>query len=600
MPIGLLILGLAGIGTVDFELPDAGGRTRRLSEMQNRPAVVLAFLGTECPVSQQYAQRLQEFASQLELRNVAIIGVFANPGDSATAINRMRDQLHLTYPLLRDCNQSLARRLRVSRQSEVVVLDQARHVCYRGRVDDQFSPGARKARIGREDLRIALTELLAHKPISVPLTEPVGCPLEQAPAEADPRASSWGEVAPILSHRCVSCHRDGGIAPFSLQRATGAARWAGAIREAIVDRRMPPWHADLRYGKFANDPSLSDSERDSLLSWVKAGAPIGDVSDAPSASPADAQAGWRIHGPDRIVSMPQPFNVPATGDIPYQYIEVDPGFTEDTWVQEAEILPGNRSAVHHSTVFLRAPGTNDLAAQGELNSFCLCAYAMGTPPTILPAGMAKKVPAGWKFVFVMHYVANGAPQTDRTSIGLKLANPRDVQKEVATNILMDESLVIPPRRAHYVVSRNRTFDKDVLLLSLFPHMHLRGSSFLYEATYPDGRKEVLLSVPKWDMDWQHRYVLAEPLRLPAGTTLTATAVYDNSAANPNNPNPDAEVHAGLQTTDEMFNGYYDFCLADQDLTQHRRVESRMWTLAGIVAFMGLAVVLRRRIAYRKS
>jgi hypothetical protein len=200
----------------------------------------------------------------------------------------------------------------------------------------------------------------------------------------------------------------------------------------------------------------------------------------------------------------------------------------------------------------------------------------------------------------VHYVTNGKPQTDQTTIGLKLADRRDVRKEVATNILMDEDLVIPPHCPRFVVTKSRTFEDDVLLLSLFPHMHLRGKSFRYDATYPDGRSETLLSVPRWDMDWQHRYVFVEPLQLPAGTVLTATAVYDNSESNPNNPDPNAEVHAGLQTTDEMFNGYYDFCLADQDLTRHHVVEIRAWALAAVTALVGAVVLLRRRSSAHAS
>jgi hypothetical protein len=299
-----------------------------------------------------------------------------------------------------------------------------------------------------------------------------------------------------------------------------------------------------------------------------------------------------------MVSMPAPFTVPATGVIPYQEIVVDPGFKEDVWVQEAEIRPGNRAVVHHATVYLRPPGVDTLVAQGELNSFCLCAYAVGTPPMLLPDGMAKKLPAGWRLVFVMHYVPTGSEQSDQSRIGLKLLPANQVRKEVATNILLSEEMTIPPRCPNHVETRSRHFENDVLLLSLFPHMHLRGVSFKYEANYPDGRVETLLSVPRWDMNWQHRYVFAEPLRLPAGTVLTATGNYDNSDANPNNPDPDVEVHIGPQTTDEMFNGYYDYCLADQDLTEPlwRRWARKPVTWIGAVALIGIWMLLRRKWA----
>jgi len=299
--------------------------------------------------------------------------------------------------------------------------------------------------------------------------------------------------------------------------------------------------------------------------------------------------------PDTIVALPQPFQVPASGVVDYQIIEVDPGFAADVWVQEAEIRPGCRAVVHHATVFLRAPGAKDTAtAQGELSSFCLCAYAMGTAPMQLPAGHAKKIPAGWRLVFVIHYVPNGAAQIDRTALGLRLLDPRHVQKEVATNLLIAGDFTIPPRAADHVITRSRTFDADVYLLALFPHMHLRGRSFQFEATYPDGRTEVLLLVPKWDMEWQHRYELQEPKFLPAGTVLTASAHYDNSAANPQNPGPDAAVKAGPRTEDEMFNGYYDFCLAEQPArSAWTRLLSQPAPWGGMAILLSAVLFVRR-------
>ncbi|MHC5544452.1 redoxin domain-containing protein, partial [Singulisphaera rosea] len=268
------------------------------------------------------------------------------------------------------------------------------------------------------------------------------------------------------------------------------------------------------------------------------------------------------------MTMPRPFHVPAEGVVDYQSFEVDPGFNEDRWIHSAEIRPGNRKVVHHCNVFLKSPGgQGDADAQGELGSYCLAATTPGSPPMSLPSGMAKRIPAGWKLVFVLHYTPVGTPQDDQTSLGLVFADPKSVKKEVATNLMFDPALRIPPRAADYRVVHTRRFDDDVLLLSLFPHMHLRGKSFRYEAIAPDGGVEVLLDVPRYDFNWQNRYELTEPKRLPAGTTLRCIAHFDNSAANPSNPDPDAVVLAGKQSWEEMFNGYYDIALADQDLTR---------------------------------
>ncbi len=530
------------------------------------PVLVAAFVSVDCPVAQFYAARLNEIARDYEPKGVTVVGVVPNPSDSAEAIRAFKRQGNLTYSVIHDADQALAERFAITRTPEVVVLNRARTILYRGRVDDQYVPGLRRAQPTRHDLQLALDEILAGKVVGVPKTDAAGCPVERIVEPASARATYHRDVAPILDRRCVSCHQPGGIGPFSLLTAANAVRRARAIREAVAERRMPPWYADPKYGHFANDPSLTESERQIIEEWAKAGAPVGDPHHGSALVPMKSD-GWRIREPQVVISIPKPFAVPASGTVEYEIIEVDPGFSEDVWVQEAEIRPSNRKVVHHATVFLRPPGVSGGGVQGELGSVCLCAYAMGTPPTVFPDGMAKRIPAGWRMVFIIHYVATGTPQSDQTAIGLRIVDRKQVRKEVATNLFLADSFTIAPHQADFVISQSRTFDKDVLLLSLFPHMHLRGVTFKFEVAYPDGRTETLLSLPKWDIEWQHRYVFAKPKFLPAGSVLTATARYDNSAANPNNPDPNATVNVGPQTEDEMFNGYYDFCLADQDLTK---------------------------------
>lgn len=583
------------IPTGDASLVDLSGVACRLRDWNSDRVLVVAFLGTECPVARQYAARLQEIEAAFRHRGVRVLGVFANPADSARSIARMGQEMHLTYPMLRDPDQSLADRWSITRQPEVVVLDSSRIIRYRGRVDDQDAPGSHRPIAAHRYLRNALEEILTGRTVTIPSTEPAGCPLERRRFGSRDAASYSRDAERILERHCVTCHQAGGIAPFELTSLAAATRWSGAIREAVRDRRMPPWHADPAHGHFANDPSLSDAERTALLRWCDAGGPLpGDGTAVIQGVKTDR---WQIPAPDLVIPLPNAFQLPPTGDIAYQEFEVDPGFAEDRWVHAAEIRPGNRSVVHHSTVFLKPPGVAGLAAQGDLKSFCLAAYAMGTPPMTFPHGMAKKVPAGWKLVFVMHYVTTGSPQSDRTELGLCFTPASAVRREVATNILISEQMTIPPRASRHVESQSRMFEKDVLLLALFPHMHLRGISFRYEAQYPDGRIETLLSIPKWDFNWQHRYVLAEPKRLPAGTVLTATGVYDNSPNNPNNPDPDAEVHAGPQSTDEMFNGYYDFCLADEAPVTNRL---SVWLWLGLVLTIAVFGLLAGRVANRPA
>ena len=557
------------IGTpiVGFELTDDRGDVHRLSDWQGSRVVTIIVLGAKCPVAELYATTLSRLADQYEPRGVAFIGIAPNGRDTPSALARFAAAHGLRFPIFADLGGDVAARLGATRTPEVVVLDDRRRIRYRGRIDDQYAVGSRRGEARRHDLIGALDDILDGRPVSRPETEAAGCPIEdRTPAAMPAELTYCRDIAPILQRRCAGCHRPGQVAPFSLTTYRQAAGWSAAIAEAVEEGRMPPWHADPRHGRFANDARLTDPERRRIVDWARGGAPEGDPAELPP--PAAFPSGWRIPEPDRVIAMPQPFLVPAQGVVDYQFFEVDPGFREDTWIRGAEIRPGNRKVVHHCNVFLKAPGSrNDVDAQGELGSYCLAATTPGAPPMLLPEGMAKRVPAGWRLVFVVHYSPIGTVQTDRTCIGLLFADPSSVRQEVATNLMFDPSLRIPPHAADHRVERSRRFDEDVLLLAMFPHMHLRGKSFRYEAIYPDGREEILLDVPRYDFNWQNRYELAEPKRLPAGTLLRCIARYDNSRDNPANPNPDATVRTGRQSWDEMFNGYYDIVLADQDLTR---------------------------------
>jgi peroxiredoxin len=576
-----------------FELRDSQGRIQRLNDWQDRPVLVLAFLGVDCPVAKLYSVRLAELARQLVSRGVAFVGIDANQHDSPADIAQFAAAHQIPFPVLCDPTATVADQLGVKRIPEVVVLDEQRFVRYRGRVDDQYTISGRRAEPTRRDLAIALEELLSGRPVSQPRTPVSGCLIDRSARSSVPDQVTYSrDIAPILQRHCLACHRPGQMAPFALTTYRQVAKRADRIREAVQDGRMPPWHADPHYGKFANNLRLTDRQKQLLEDWVQNGHPEGDRRDQ---SPPGPSEGWNIPGPDLVVSIPRPFTVPATGVVEYQLFEVDPGFREDRWIRGAEIRPSNRQVVHHCNVFLKHPHKNDIVEQGALGSFCLAAMAVGTPPLLLPEGMAKRIPAGWRLVFVVHYTPTGSVQTDQTSLGLVFADPKKVRKEVATKVLLDMDLCIPPHASDHRVEHTHRFDQDVLLLAMFPHMHLRGKSFRYEAAYPNGSREILLDVPRFDFNWQNRYELAEPKRLPAGTTLHCIAHYDNSATNSNNPDPDATVHTGQQSWDEMFNGYFEFALAEQDLTRHA-LGNLVWhlSLASLTAAGACCVLVRLR------
>jgi hypothetical protein len=579
------------------------GASVPLADWEKGRFLVIVFVGAECPLAELYAGPLAELAAAYGPRNVAFLGLASNRRDTALALGRFAAAHQIGFPILEDSGGVVAARLGATRTPSVVVLDERRTIRYRGRIDDQYTRGVRRAGPVSHDLAGAVEALLAGRPIDQPETEAIGCPIEtdghRTGTGPDAGYTYERDAAPILRRRCVTCHSKGQIAPFALRTYRQASGWAEAIAEAVEDRRMPPWHADPAYGTFANDAHLSEREIAVLVAWARGGCPRGEPVEAAQAAPAPSAAGWSIPGPDLVVAIPRPFRVPAQGVVDYQQFEVDPGFGEERWVTASEIRPGSRAVVHHCTVFLKPPGAGDPEyTPGALGSFCLAATAAGTPPLVLPPGMAKRIPAGWRLVFVIHYAPNGTAQTDRTSLGLTLAPPAAVRREVVTRLLYDPDLAIPPHARDHRVEHHWQAPADLLLLAMFPHMHLRGKSFRYEADYPDGTRETLLHVPHYDFNWQHRYVLATPKRIPAGTTLRCIAHYDNSVANPANPDPGATVHTGKQSTDEMFNGYFDVALADQDLTRstaetapfHGR--GRPQSSLALLALCGIALRLR--------
>jgi hypothetical protein len=323
---------------------------------------------------------------------------------------------------------------------------------------------------------------------------------------------------------------------------------------------MPPWHASPEYGSFSNEARLTDDEKRTIAAWVAAGAPEGDPRGRPE--PAHYVEGWRIPAPDRVIALPRTVTIPAEGTMPYQNFIIDPKLDHDVWVSASQVRPGNPSVVHHLVVFVLPPGSDESTTRIDF----LAAYAPGMPPRILPEGTARLIPAGSLLKFQVHYTPRGTPQTDRSEIGLVFAKSQHIRKELTAIAAINTDLRIPPGAADFPAEAEYRFGQDTLLYSLLPHMHLRGKSFRFEAVTPDGRRQVLLDVPRYEFEWQNVYVLSEPKLLPEGTVLRCLARYDNSADNPSNPDPKAKVTWGEQTRDEMLVGYVEIALADQDLS----------------------------------
>lgn len=549
----------------DFTLRDWQGAKHSLGDFTARKLVVVAFIGADCPLAKRYAPRLAELARKYDSQGVAFLAIDSNQQDSLARLGQLAKTHGMTFPVLKDPGNAAADQFGAQRTPEIFVVDSSRRIRYWGRIDDQYGVGYSRSAPRRADLAIALDELLAGKTVSQPVTKVTGCHIGRVLRETARGDVTYSkDIARVLQHRCMVCHREGAIAPFPLISYKDAAAWAETISDVIHDDRMPPWDASARYGAFANDMRLSDAEKRLIDQWVDNGTPEGDPKDVPT--PPTFAEGWRIPNPDLVVTMPKPFTVPASGTVPYQYFTVDPGFTEDKWIQASEARAGNPAVVHHMVVIVQRPGEPSPADRGGIGDN----VAVGVPgmtPLAYPKGAARFVPAGSKLVFQMHYTPNGAAQTDQSRVGLVFADPKTVRREVRSDMAINVKFRIPAGNRDYPVSADYRFEQDTLIYALFPHMHLRGKAFRFEAFYPDGRHEVLLDVPRYRFDWQNQYVLAEPKRMPEGTRLRCEGHFDNSEENPSNPNPSVAVRFGEQTWQEMLVGYFDMALAYQDLLQ---------------------------------
>ena len=356
------------------------------------------------------------------------------------------------------------------------------------------------------------------------------------------------DVAPIMFENCVYCHRPGEVAPFSMLTYKDTRPWARSIKQRVLNGQMPPWKADPHYGSFQNSKILSKHDVDSLVAWVDGGAKEGNPADLPVA-PQFAD-GWQIGTPDLILTMKEPFTIPATGTVPWMVIPSnDYVFPKDTWIQAIEVRPGNRRVVHHAVAQANYPGDNPNVGGGSLHL-----YSPGLEAIVWRDGYGKLIPKGTRISFQMHYNAIGKETTDLTKVGFKFAT-KPVHTQVNTTTFNNTAIVIPPMVQNHEAITGFQFPTEARIHAFRPHMHLRGRFATDSLVMPNGLRTVLLHLPHWDDAWQNYYILSKPMRVPKGAIVEHIAGYDNSPANPLNPDPKATVSWGQQVWEEMFETY---------------------------------------------
>lgn len=557
----------------DFSLTDIHGQAFTLGDLSTNKVIVIAMTNTTCPVCKKYVPTLASLEKRYGDGQVAFIYVNPTSSNKLADIQASIDHHGLTGRYVRDDDGAIAMAIGALKTTDVVVIDAKRTIIYRGAIDDQYGFGYSTDAPRTTYLIDAIDATLAGKRPSIEATSAPGCPLDlsEKPKRVNQATINYhNRISHIIQRHCLECHRDGGVAPFALSDYAEVASQSGAIRQVLEKGVMPPWFAaPPEHGQvspFANINALAEQDKQDLLTWLSKGKAEGNPADAPA--PREFIPGWHIGVPDHVVQAPSPIQVKATGTMPYQNFTVDAGLSETKYLKAIEVKPTAREVVHHILVFVVPPSKPGQKAKRDRDddetSGFFAAYAPGYDALVFNEGYGKVLPAGSRLKFQIHYTPNGTATEDRPTLGMIFADEKPKHLVDVVGIAQPR-LSIPPHASNHEVVATQRVSKETTILAFFPHMHLRGKAFKYEATLPGGETQVLLDVPRYDFNWQLSYRLAEPLKIPAGSTIRATAWYDNSSENLANPDPSKTVRWGQQTYDEMMIGYIEYHSDDETL-----------------------------------
>ena len=573
----------------DFRLLDSAGASHQLYYLSDKKAVALIAHGANCAANQRDLPQLQKLRAQYQGQDVAFMMIDSNLGQTRDKIAAAAQKRSVDFPILMDPLQLIGESLDLRQNGEVLIVDpKTWSLAYRG---DAAHAADALAAVVKGDAVPAASTPVKGCGIKMP---------EQARRSAHAKISYEKTIAPMLLDNCVTCHRKGGIGPWQMTSYELVKGFSPMIREVLRTQRMPPWHADPHYGVFKNDRALSTDNVKTLVHWIEAGSPRGEGAD-PLAAMQKEWPDWALGKPDVVLELP-PFDVPSTGVIAYQDIRVKNPIGRDVWLKAIDYAPGDRAVVHHILGYTLTPQQAAARPAGEENGtaaeqpgqqspqarqlqqacstpegaqrirsrvsggasggLSIGGYVPGSAPLKMPDDSGVLLTKDSTFRFQLHYTTSGKPARDVTRVGLYFSTepPKSVFRMM---VLLDPCLTIPANNKAYTASMSRIIDRDMDVYNLTPHSHYRGVASDFIAEYPDGTKETLLSVPKYDFNWQTTYSFATPKRLPKGTRLTHSTTYDNSALNKANPDPSIVVHWGEQSWEEMLYGAVSYRYVDE-------------------------------------
>lgn len=536
-----LLLPTLAIGTStpldNFMLLDQNGKAQELYYQSDVKVLALVAHGSRCDAAADGFRSLASLQDRVAAQGARIMLINSDRDITHVALNRTALAESVSAPILADTTQLISAALGFKSAGEAMLVDTSTwSVTWRGQITD---------------LNQAIDSQLAGTTPPVSKASDSSCAIDYEPV--DTTVTYTADVAPILRENCAVCHTTGGIAPWAMTSYEMVRGFAPMIREVLRTRRMPPWHADPESGSFQHDRTLSRAELRTLIGWAEAGSPRGEGVDPLSASPVQYTE-WPLGKPDLIIDLPA-FTLPATGVVDYQFPRVANPLDKPVWVRAATIVPGDRSAVHHILMGASEPGVPIVEGRENVFDNYIIGYAPGNESAEMPKGTGVYVQPGTEFLFQTHYTPYGKVTTDRSRVGLYFARENEKPANYLRNaVIINPTLSIPPNNEAFPVSAYIEFDKPATIYSLVPHAHYRGKASRFELLHPDGHRELVLSVPNYDFNWQRTYAFTTPLEVEAGSRLIHTTIYDNSTRNARNPDPNRTVPWGLQSHDEMLYG----------------------------------------------
>jgi len=537
----------------NFMLVDQDLNAHELYRMADKSAIVLITQMDGCPISRSQAPAYKELQQQFAGKGVEFMMLNSATQDTREAIQKEVKDAGYDMPVLMDSNQLVGESLGVQRTAEVFVINpKTWQVVYHGPVDDRSDYGGGQKKVEHRYAADALEAVISGKPVQLASLQSKGCLIDFPAKTAAQKISYARDVAPILEKNCVSCHQKGSIGPFAMDNYAMVKGFAPMIREVIRTDRMPPYNADPHVGKLADSRNLSPADTKTLVHWIEAGAPRGDGPD-PLAAKQHVASEWPLGKPDLILEVPA-YTIPATGVVDYQRPYVKNPLTEGKWIKASTIKVEQRQAVHHLlTGYMKdVPAPGQTANESRWGS-SVGGYAVGAESEVAPTNVGTYLPPGGAIGMQAHYTPFGKEVTDHSKIGLYFYKDGEKPKMVMHNsVVVDNSIVIPAGEARHKEIAYLEFPHDALLYSAFPHAHYRGYAADLWLHTPDGKKKLLLSLPRYDFNWQRDYTFATPVKVPAGSKLVAHFTYDNSKENPANPDPTKTVVWGDQSWEEMF------------------------------------------------